>query len=181
MQIVRLHLLISAFVIDHEYYFQVLSHLFIYFFIDLLISERTEIETLRTARNKIYGHRENACLTDTDFTVQWAAIESSIKAITRYCNDPVFENQLMQYIQRVKSGPLDLVGITDIFTRWFKTERSLQEELENVTDTIKDVSAMVKGKSTGWNKFCLGYHRYKPYIILQIHLSSLNNFVPLVL
>ena len=107
--------------------------------------EKSEIDTVRTVRNQIYGHRATAATSDVDILNHWGAVETSIKAIAHSCNDVDFENHVTKYIDSVKNGPLDIESIIQVLKQWSENEGIIQSKVDGVNETLDDVSATVKG------------------------------------
>ena len=101
---------------------------------------------MRTTRNELYGHSAAAAISDADFLNQWSVVEASIKAIAQCCNDADFENHIAKYIDNVKTGPLDIDSIVQVFKQWCRNEDRAQSKLDAIKETVDDVSETVKGK-----------------------------------
>ena len=108
--------------------------------------EKSEIDTVRTVRNQIYGHTATAAISDVDFLNHWSDVEGSIKVIAHCCNDADFENHVAKYIDNVKNGPLDIESIIQVLKQWSRNEDIIQSKLYAITETVDDVSTTVKGK-----------------------------------
>lgn len=88
---------------------------------------RQDVEDLVKCRNKLFGHAQEARLTDADYSKYKSEVESIILRIARFC---YIENEMQQKLNDVSQRPLDetvLIQYQNALMQQSLRDRSIEE------------------------------------------------------